>query len=248
MRTRIRRSARSGLTLLELVLVLVVLTALGAMIIPITEGIGEDTRETVTRSAMRDLSEILGNRYHTDMHGVMFDAAMSPPMALPGLPFPDPQHVLEHGRDPHHPQLLFLFVNPQRFGDANLVTLDTDPTYDPISRRGWNGPYMKHGGGRIHLDRLDASFIPGGINRYGVSGDPALLDGWGRPIVLQVPTNPGTLLTEPELRIAWRHARLVSAGPSGILNTPPDVLMPALNARGDDFVLFLSVPDTATNL
>lgn len=246
MRTRFHNSARNGLTLLELVLVLVILTALGAIIIPMTEGVGEESRQTVTRSVLRDVSEILGNRYHSDMDNLLINDTFSPPIVLPGLPFPDPLHVAVHERNLTHPQLTFLFINPQRFGDANPATLDTDPTYNAVTRRGWNGPYLKHTGGRFLPSELHPSFTPIDFpNRYAGEGDPMILDGWGRPLVLQVPTGAFETLTEPELRIAWRHARLVSAGPNGILETPPDVLMPALDVRGDDFVLFLSVPDTA---
>jgi hypothetical protein len=40
---------------------------------------------------------------------------------------------------------------------------------------------------------------------------------------------------------AARHARLVSAGPNGVIDTDPDVLLPT--DRGDDVVLFLWMAD-----
>jgi type II secretory pathway pseudopilin PulG len=235
-----RPPVRRGLTLLELVLVLVILTALGSVIIPMTEGIGEDSRATVTRSVLRDLAETLTNRYHQDMHGFLVTDDGTP---LPGLPFPDPLRFADHGRNINHPQLTFLFVNPQTFEDGLTATLDSDRSYSAAARRGWNGPYVQHNGGRFRPaeQQLHVSFTPDEFEtRYGVLNDPVLLDGWGRPVVLQVPV----LNDDVPLAVRWRHARLVSAGPSGIIHTPPDVLIPDVSQRGDDFVVFLSVADT----
>lgn len=234
---------RTGLTLLELVLVLVILTALGSMIIPMTEGIGEDSRRTVTQTILRDLAATLTNRYQQDMEGFLIADDGGTPVPLPGLPFPDPLRFADHARNLNHPQLAFLFVNPQTFEDGLPATLDSDKTYSATTRRGWNGPYVQHNGGRFRPvdQQLHASFTPDGFEtRYAVLNDPALLDAWGRPVVLQVP-----ILNEDfPLAVRWRHARLISAGPSGIINTPPDVLMPTLAQRGDDLVTFLQVSDT----
>ena len=77
------------------------------------------------------------------------------------------------------------------------------------------------------------SFLP----EYGLDGDPAVLDAWGRPIVIQVPPS------DPS------YARLVSAGPNGVIDTPESVLMPTAggtsptNERGDDVIMFLFQPD-----
>lgn len=84
--------------------------------------------------------------------------------------------------------------------------------FDPNTRLGWRGPYVMDNGARDGAD------------------DPAILDGWGRPIVNQAPT----ALT----------IRLVSAGADGILETPPAIAMPTLAACGDDLVLFLRTADT----
>jgi hypothetical protein len=98
---------------------------------------------------------------------------------------------------------------------------------------------------------------------YGFAGEPAVGDPWGNPYVLQVPPpeafGPGAV--SPRLR--FRYARLVSAGPDGLLSTPcfaPDGTAgwtPAARrhsrlagrdadgvpARGDDLVLFLERAD-----
>jgi hypothetical protein len=70
---------------------------------------------------------------------------------------------------------------------------------------------------------------------YGNAGDPSVPDGWGRPIILQIPTISGTL--------DWQDARLVSAGLDGKIDTPLNVQSPSDSARNDDLLLFLLVTD-----
>ena len=93
------------------------------------------------------------------------------------------------------------------------------PDFDPNTRIGWRGPYLLSGG--AHYGANDA---------YGNATDPAVLDGWGSPIVIQIPDA--------------QHIRIVSKGEDGVLETPPADTMPTLAACGDDVVLFLRVADT----
>ena len=62
---------------------------------------------------------------------------------------------------------------------------------------------------------------------FGTTGDPAMLDAWGSPIIIQWPTGDTT----------GTYVRLVSAGPNGKIDTALTDL-PA-SSRGDDVVLFL---------
>lgn len=102
----------------------------------------------------------------------------------------------------------------------HLLLQGDQPAFDPATRRGWHGPYIRHG-------RITQS----------ANGDLEISDPWGHPIVLQIPPGPAGL----------RYARLVSAGPDGLLTTPPDDPMAgrdgALSARGDDLVQFLNRAD-----
>ncbi len=118
-----------------------------------------------------------------------------------------------------HPQLRYLFLAP---ADA--------PAWDPARHTGWRGPYLQDGTARY---RVEGSFSA----LYGEDDDPCIIDGWGQPIVLQ---EPDTSFTASERR---RYARLISAGPDGVLDTPRDALIPDVDSRGDDLVLFLSVAD-----
>jgi hypothetical protein len=102
------------------------------------------------------------------------------------------------------------------------------PSYDSISRRGWNGPYVQHTGGTYTVNNT-----AGFTQAYGENGDPTVLDGWGRPIVLQRPS-----VAQPNL-----HARLVSAGPDGVISTPTNQQFPAKSSCGDDLVLYLRTAD-----
>lgn len=103
--------------------------------------------------------------------------------------------------------------------------------YDAVSRRGWNGQYLALATGSYHLDPAR-----GFVALYGVEGDPALLDAWNHPIVLQLP--PAATLAQ-----RFAYARLVSAGPDGTLNTDPNLLAPDVHDAaivGDDVIEYLS--------
>jgi prepilin-type N-terminal cleavage/methylation domain-containing protein len=123
------------------------------------------------------------------------------------------------GRPPG--KLADLLANPFAPGDPLAA-------WDPARRMGWRGPYVV------------------GVGGYDAAGDPAILDPWGSPVVLQFPA-PGSY-SDPADRDAF--ARLVSAGPDGVLQTPADAVFngkpwPAPDARGDDLVVFLHRNDTA---
>ncbi|MBQ7189122.1 MAG: type II secretion system protein [Kiritimatiellae bacterium] len=105
---------------------------------------------------------------------------------------------------------------------------------------------------------------------YGFPGEPAVMDPWGNPYVLQIPPPqafPGSSTNIPD-HVRFRFARIVSAGPDGILQTPcftanaTNWLFTSWNrdmrrlsrqaglidgdnrsARGDDLVLFLTRND-----
>lgn len=101
---------------------------------------------------------------------------------------------------------------PQDIAELFLPRVGWPADFDPNTGLGWRGPYVMDSGARD------------GAN------DPAILDGWGRPIIIQAPT----ALT----------IRLVSLGADGLLNTPAATAMPTVAACGDDIVLFLRTADT----
>lgn len=162
--------------------------------------------------------------------------------------------------------------------------------WDASRGRGWRGPYVTSGtpgffpardarrfaddatfGERRFFPNLTHLLLPEAFKDgakasvYGFVGEPALFDPWGNPYVLQVPPPqafPG--VTNVPDAVRFKYARVVSAGPDGILDTPcftPNAtnelstswsartrrlarqagLVDGTNAvaRGDDLVLFL---------
>ena len=134
---------------------------------------------------------------------------------------------------------------PTTVGDLERKPISAD-VFDPRTRRGWRGPYVRPSGasyvvGPVGLPNtngyVDASFTAA----YGSAGDPAVHDGYARPIVLQVPDLDSNGATSPN---ESRLARLVSAGIDRVIDTPRDVDFPSLAVCDDDLVLYLEVADS----
>jgi hypothetical protein len=185
---------RAGLTLAELLVVVAILVVLGSLVLPAVGHYMSDSRDAITRQSLTRLRDVIAVTYWSDMQSL-----------------PRPDAVVSPSRA-HHPQLRYLFVNPNTEG-ATLA-------YDPVYRRGWRGPYLVQAQGAAYTT---ASFS----NLYGENGDPAVPDGWGRPMVIQ---NPGTL-ADGRLDV-----RVVSAGPDGVLTVPATMATLALTSvdTGDD--------------
>ena len=166
-------------------------------------------------------------------------------------------------------------------------------SWDDSAHRGWRGPYVRLDSARTagatfpapeecrraddvpfaergffpsasHLS-LPADYRDGFV--YGFTGEPAIIDPWGNPYVLQIPppqafASGNGSLADIDDDERFRYARIVSAGPDGILTTPcffgntncsgsawgparwRDSIFAGRPAdRGDDLVLFLSRPD-----
>lgn len=186
-----RRTFRAGLTLLELLIVLVVIAVLAGLVVPILTHHGDRSRTTATEASLSELRDVI-TQYWRD-----FDKSL-------------PQS------GGSSPQTLYLFVNPDTYGDGNPATTDQDQTYDPHYKLGWRGPYVSQATGTY-----SESIADGFDSTYGTDGEPALIDAWGQPIVIQLPTP-----TTPGLTIV----RLLSAGPNGILDTS----YTAAETQGDD--------------
>lgn len=222
-------TAPRGLTLLELLIVLTILVALSTIIVPTMGYLGRRSQSLAARENLYRLQELVVNRYWADMG------------ELPRPAVDLDENVLETGRL-DHPQLRYLFVNPDRAANGNDPFI-YQKSATLLSGRAWQGPYLSHTGARYTVTDTDGTG-DGFTSRYGLDDDPAVLDAWGRPIVLQVADESATDLPTDlgeftEAQIRRLHARLVSAGPDGRIETPTDVLMPTAADRGDDLVLFL---------
>lgn len=235
--TRITHRRPRGLTLLELLVVLVILMALGSLMIPTLSWVGERSQHIATRENLVRMRELLINKYYPDMGDL-----------------PRPRLDRTTGNGPNgeparlnHPQLLYLFVNPDTHEDTLGLTNDfVTSTGNMLSGRRWQGPYVTHSGSEYYANDIDGSLTTGTnyTSRYGVGdsatqiGDPTVTDAWGNPLVIQEPDvdgDPSTLATQ----IERQHTRLVSGGKNGRIDTPPDILMPTRVERVDDLVIYL---------
>ena len=230
-----RPRARAGLTLIELLATLVILATIAGLMVPLLSDL-RITAPDGERLTMQDIATL-----------ATMDALREAIVGSPGEPgyFQDMQELPQPrepgalvGR-PQHPQVRYLFVNP------------ADPLEEPIRQRidngnggiiVWNGPYMQDKG-----DRYTAGAGAGFTSLYGSnvatpfsSGpDQAVHDAWGNPIVIQSPQ----LVFDANDQSKDMNARLVSAGPDGVIDTPADVFEPSMAQRGDDFVIFLFMAD-----
>ncbi len=214
--------ARAGLTLVELLVVLVVLVTIAGLVIPQLSGRAEQAAETVTWQTMLHVRDAIGNsagyeilmRYARDETGNTVGHAS-------GLPWPSLTGV-ESGRA-DHPQLAFLFIEPSDL-----------PPYDPVLAVGWREPWLDITSAAKYTIDTTAGFS----SAYGVDDDPTPIDGWGNAVVIQLPdVAPGIADIELEA------VRLVSAGPNGQIDTPANVLTPSLVQKSDDVVLYLRRED-----
>jgi prepilin-type N-terminal cleavage/methylation domain-containing protein len=235
---------RRGLTLLELLVVLSILVALASLIIPNISFLGSKSQAVSTRENLQRLQELLVNRYIPDMGGNVYlpptgGSATTNPYAgtnlgnmAANLPAPSGVPALltfssTSSRNATHPQLRYLFVNP------DTETIQWSEGVTALSVRRWQGPYGQQTGATYTVTGGTAT----NYDEYGVNGDPTVTDAWGRPIVIQVP--PATLLDPTTNEPGVNFARIVSAGPNGVIDTPEDVTMPTPAQRGDDVILFL---------
>lgn len=103
--------------------------------------------------------------------------------------------------------------------------------------RGWRGPYIKAASIAPFppAGEIDDSFYPSldhirlprefknrsKASAYALTGEAAILDPWARPYVLQIPPPQAfTNVTGVSSSERFKYARIVSAGPDGIIDTP----------------------------
>jgi type II secretory pathway pseudopilin PulG len=253
MRNPIER--RAGLTLMELIVVLVILVGLAGILVPMISGVTQNAQQTSTQVTMTTLRNAV-MQYYQDMKGISLNRP------IPGTAFPvDATGMPQTLKD--------LQIQPALTNSSGNSIL-----FNPVTQRGWRGPYLLQATGTFLKSAtapspgtsLDVSFYPtaAGSTPYGALGDIAFLDGWGNPIVLQWPSVGTGSTTDTNLDLALRvqNVRLVSAGAlslnasghqAGVIDTLQTVLTPvgpttaALqgvpNQRGNDIVLFILEQD-----
>lgn len=203
-KTSIRRRSgliheyRAGLTLVELVVVMVILVALAGIALPLVGTVSDQARIDATNASLHRLQNVILNQYVPDMKGADIWAGLNP-----SGPVIDPDGMPRSASTtaPNVPQLINLFVNPANGTTAN--------SYNSVSRLGWKGPYLTSGLS-MYPGVNSAAASEGFIATYGATGDQTVIDGWGNPIVI-VPVED-TTSASPQ----YYHV-LLSAGPTGSL-------------------------------
>lgn len=228
MATSTARDSR-GFSFVELMVVVVVMATLLGVVITSAGDMTEEGRKTATLASMQAIRDAIvgGGANLTSGKSFLRDVGRLPSNTCTPPTPPAPGDL--------------------RWSLAELIEKGPEPgmtTYDPVTRRGWRGPYVSSTRATFGALALDATWAA-----YGTAQDWAVLDGWGNPIVLQIPDfEPGIDTLEER-----RFVRLVSAGGDGRIDTPrtgatvtsaqyPRVSLPG-NLCGDDQVLYLLVAD-----
>lgn len=183
---------RSGLTLVELVVVLMITVALASVVVPLVSDHVTDATETTTKTTLAEIRNAVTLFRQDDDRS---------PKQLPTI---------------HD-----LFVDPT----SGTPAFRFDPTY----KIGWRGPYLREATGSYEIGVPDATFTA----NYGNTGDRALLDAWGHPVMIQT---PGAVNGVQDVRV-------VSAGRNGVIEILPATFSSALNDSndGDDVYVAFSL-------
>lgn len=270
-------ASRAGFTLVELVLELVVLGAISAVATLRLGGVLENTRAQAAQADLATLRD--GFTGSPSCPGYLAD--MQP---LPGF---SPAFLRIHNLlSPTN----VVGISGARIDDGVLRTgyapYASFTNWSAETSRGWHGPYVRLSAAVRNTDPAREGRFPAPNDRrakgeptfrergffplvaaekavlyaYGQAGEQAAADPWGNPYVLQVPPAEAFDTSVSET-FRFHYARLVSAGPDGVLQTPcyggntstaearrllrlagklPDG---TAGARGDDLVLFVCRPD-----
>jgi prepilin-type N-terminal cleavage/methylation domain-containing protein len=182
---------RPAFSILELVVVMAILVVLAGLVILEIGNFQEKASVVTTKTTLNTVRGAIngtsaGQGYQQDMRAF----AANQPIAPPGTSSLMGTSLLS-GPLSLPSTLASLYVAPAGA-----------PLYNPVTRLGWHGPYLTGDTGRYQID-VGTGFTAD----YGGTNDPAPLDAWNHPIVLQIPSDP-------------TYARLVSAGPDGKVQTP----------------------------
>lgn len=276
---RLRQVA--GFTLIELVIVVCILSIIAAIAVQHLTGISDKAKMTAAESDLLAIRDALAGSETSP--GYLDDMG-----AVPGF---SPANIRVANLMMATNLYGLSGVNVAGASRAeDCASPNEFMTWSTAGNRGWRGPYLRDSSGwfpkktdrRENDDRTYAergffpplvnayNAIPGdyvrgekGCSVYGFPGEPSVDDPWGNPYVIQVPP-PQAFTNAPTVTATerFRFARIVSAGPDGILATPcfPERMnlssdeMRALRlagmsvdgscaARGDDLVLFIQRPD-----
>ena len=227
---------------MELIVVIAIVAAVAMLVVGKVDTLGGDAQDTVARATLSTVREAIAGSAAAP--GYMAD--------MKYLPFFQSVNLRTHD-----------LLSPDSYSGYPQAL-----SFSLVTNRGWRGPYLQRAPGVANTNALrnnqfpaanerrsrdDSTFAQRGFfydsvsSHYGVTGDRAVGDPWGNPIVVQVP--PAEVFISPVTEAErFYYARLVSAGPDGELDTPRDPLAGLQadgthEARDDDLVLFLNRAD-----
>ncbi len=216
---RFHKTMQSGMTLLEITVVLLILIALAGMVVPyvsITSGTATCQATDATLQAVRQaiMGGAAGPGYYADTLGFYPKASQASTDTAYNL-----KYLFEKG---------------------------SWDEYNPKTGVGWRGPYLMSGISLADKTKLAAHFSSATYAHALADSDNIVNDGWGRPIILQV---PATCSVSPN---SSDCARLVSAGPGtgpSLSDADIDTTIAddRADSRSDDRVLFLKIADPGNN-
>ena len=287
---RRKSQVRRGFTLIELVAVIAILSIIATIAVSRLGGVANRAKRTIAERdliTIRDAFVSPESGYLRDMRGIpgfslgyLRLANLMIPTNLYGSVSGDVAYMSGFRVD--NP---ISSSNPVGCAPAAEFTAWSDE-----SGRGWRGPYVgawtsgfpaesdvrfpgdSTFGSRGFFPPLDGLREPdafvngeGGCSIYGFPGEPAMIDPWGNPYVLQIP--PAQAFTDTNTNLSddvrFQDARVVAAGPDGRMQTPcfarnltnrwestwsrsfrrlsrqAGRVGADVDARGDDIVLFL---------
>jgi prepilin-type N-terminal cleavage/methylation domain-containing protein len=202
-----RSGTRPGLTLLELIAVLAILVMLAGIVVPMVSNLLVGARSDTTAATLRQLQQVIVNRYAVDMNGAIDISTITDPSPL----YFDNVPRATANKTFSPPQLKWLFTQTPNVS-----------SYNSTSRLGWSGPYLLSGQAKYPAPRdimsnglsaEQSGFFAGSsapTSNFGITGDPTVLDGWGSPIVI---------VFINETTSSQTYYILLSAGKQGVLDS-----------------------------
>ena len=223
---------QKGMTLIELTVVLLILIGLAGLALPYMGGTSSKALCDATDVSMANIKKVIMDRYYIDTLGYF---PVSKTGSTVGTDF----------------SLHYLF-------DKNGWS-----TFDIDSQVGWRGPYLQNS---LILDtnnvnQLSTNFKDTKFTNFALDdGHAVVLDGWGRPFVMQV-VSQADCGNEWDITSNESYcARLVSAGRGSglglsnadidtyIVDDPLTTTIDEGHLAGDDRILYLNVPTPAEDI
>ena len=226
---------RNGFTLTELVLVLFILGSISAIV---TIRLGDVLERTRIQAAEADLT-VLRDGWVGNASCPGYLADMRP---LPGF---SPAFLRIHNLfNPTNVIMREGAILDDGVRRTGYAAFSCFTNWNAETGRGWHGPYVRANTLVKNTEASRTVFFPAPADRrtendttfadrgffprvqgltsslyaYGNPGEKAVGDPWGNPYVLQIP--PANAFASAAEERRFHYARLVSAGPDGVLQTP----------------------------